>query len=1115
MNLGDMMVRVGANISGFESAMGTVSQRLSAIDRDASKAFSGFDKIGARLTDVGRTLSVALTLPLAAAGVAVTKMAADFDQGMRKVSSLIDDVTEQDFKNLSKQVLQLSRDLGIDAVKATDALYLALSSGIPKDNAVDFLRISSIAAIAGMTDTKVAVDGLTTVLQAYNLDASETRAVSDAMFAAVKIGKLEFPELAASIGIAAGTAKLLGISYQELLAAGATLTNTTGQAIPEAMTMLASAMKALIDPSNEMKELLKKFSTESGVATIKTLGFEVTLQKLWEASGKNVEVFEKAFGRIEGFRAAVGLTGDNAARTAKELEYLGHASDGVGQAQMAANEINKGATRQWEKALAQIKATGIEMGTTLLPAISNLLKASEPLLKMLAGAVDWFAKLSPEIQIAMLAFVSAVAVIGPLTLVLGGLLSAVSAISTAFVSFGGVLTATGLTAGLTALPGMIANISTAITGNMVGALTSGETMLLRMGQAAVVAAAAFAAWKLGQWAYDNIPGVQKLGDALGGLLLKLPGVDALMTAITNRTSGLSAANESAAAAVKSLEAALKRKGIEIDKTGKSADEYAAALTKAAKDNGALSTAATKVTKAVLPQEKAISGAEKALKALKDSAEKAKESYDRIARAFNVGKASAEQLEAAQIKLRKAQDNLDPQKVLERSEKAWQEWADRTDKNITDYIALCVKFNQISKEVEKSATDLALTFGKAAEDMRKEGLKEIKITATLDQRFPQAINDAIRDTRIFKEDLKTLGIEHVRHADTAIAAYERIRDSGKATATELLRAEKAMLDAVLQERRANGEQIAAADLKRLDEVEKKLKIHAGAWEGLGKEVSTIITNFTQDIARSLFEGDMSWGEKVKKMLTSIGEAVVSMFIQPAVKAISEFIAGTLADLLSGKGFGGVLGHLKEIGSSVAGIFGAGANVAGGAINAAGGIAGATAGQLGQIGGIAGSLGSAGSSAGAAAGQAAGAGLSATVGMLTGAASAISGVIGNFQFMAMNKSLDLIEKSTRYTSIGMEYQNKRVDEFWPKLKDIWDYLWTTQIQALNNFTAIMEDNLAFRLVEIRDEVRAVGATLAMAPSAPSIVIQNNTFRDRDDIDYIIEKIGVRVRETGQTI
>lgn len=114
--LGDLLIRVGADIDGFEKSMGDVSKRLNAIDREAQRAFSGFDKIGQRLSGIGASLSAAITLPLAGIGAAATSMAAEFELGLRKVGSLVGGFGDAEFKRLQGQVLDLSRSLGVDAV---------------------------------------------------------------------------------------------------------------------------------------------------------------------------------------------------------------------------------------------------------------------------------------------------------------------------------------------------------------------------------------------------------------------------------------------------------------------------------------------------------------------------------------------------------------------------------------------------------------------------------------------------------------------------------------------------------------------------------------------------------------------------------------------------------------------------------------------------------------------------------------------------------------------------------------------------------------------------------------------------------------------------------------
>lgn len=106
----------------------------------------------------------------------------------------------------------------------------------------------------------------------------------------------------------------------------------------------------------------------------------------------------------------------------------------------------------------------------------------------------------------------------------------------------------------------------------------------------------------------------------------------------------------------------------------------------------------------------------------------------------------------------------------------------------------------------------------------------------------------------------------------------------------------------------------------------------------------------DLLRKLVSGDMSFGETMKKMWQDLAFTCLEKFLKPVKDAITDFIAGTLADLLSGKGLGGVLDSLKGIGSAVGGIFGGG-----------GGAAGTAAGASGSAGSAAGGVGSAASGA----------------------------------------------------------------------------------------------------------------------------------------------------------
>lgn len=184
---------------------------------------------------------------------------------------------------------------------------------------------------------------------------------------------------------------------------------------------------------------------------------------------------------------------------------------------------------------------------------------------------------------------------------------------------------------------------------------------------------------------------------------------------------------------------------------------------------------------------------------------------------------------------------------------------------------------------------------------------------------------------------------------------------------------------------------------LEKVTEEIGKQPEQWDKMGKQISTIVTRFSQDIAKSLWDGDMSWGEKTKSMLKDIGAAVTSAFIEPAMNAITGFITNTIMGALKGA-FDQVGSWLGSLGSKMAGIFG------GGASGAAGGIGGAAGSAGGAAGGV---------------GRAVGGGFTGILGAIGSLGSMVSGIFGNFQMAGMNKTLDLIEWNTRKASLHLEH------------------------------------------------------------------------------------------------
>ncbi len=415
ISAGDVIVKIGGETGGFDRSMDHADARI--------KKSSG--QWQQRMKKVGMAI---MGTVIAIGGVSL-KMAADFDSAMREVNTMLL-LNEEEFQALSADVRQLSKDMGVDAVASAEALYQAISAGVPKENVITFLEIATKAAIAGVTDTTVAVDGLTTVINAYKLPMSEAQKISDVMFTTVKRGKTTFPELAASMSLAMPTAAALGVSYEEVLATVATLTK---QGVPtaQAFTQIRASMVSLLKPTKEMEELIAAAGYETGRTMLEALGYAGTLDALTVAAQGNDAILAKAFGSVEALGVVYGTTGENALMAAEDIDAM---TNSAGAADAAFDEMEKTVSRKFAKVKAQFKDTALTLGTALIPVIARLLEIITP---VIAKVSEWIEK-HPRLSVVILASVGAMGammiVIGPLMKMWGVMLGLIHSNTLALVA---------------------------------------------------------------------------------------------------------------------------------------------------------------------------------------------------------------------------------------------------------------------------------------------------------------------------------------------------------------------------------------------------------------------------------------------------------------------------------------------------------------------------------------------------------------------------------------------------------------------------------------------------------------------------------------------------------
>jgi TP901 family phage tail tape measure protein len=355
------------------------------------------------LGKVHKSLALIGTAAIAGAAAAI-HMAADFETAMSQVATLSPAVAKN-IGGISKQVLELSQVMGVDATKSATALYEAISAGVPAENAIDFLKIATKSAIAGVTDTATSVKGLTTVLNAYKLPASEAEKISDIMFQTVNLGVVRFDELNASMSQVIPMASALGVGFADVGAAVATITK---QGTPAALatTQINAAMVALQRTTPEMDKVLKNLGYTTGTAMLKTLGFQGTMEALRkEADRLGIPLIELT-GRLEGTSAILQLTGKNAEGARADLEAIRGSTGSTGN---AFEIMNKTMNRSLESLQASFGVIMIQIGSKLLPAITPLIVAfSEWLPKAFEAAETAVNKVWPPIETAFKVIVAAI-----------------------------------------------------------------------------------------------------------------------------------------------------------------------------------------------------------------------------------------------------------------------------------------------------------------------------------------------------------------------------------------------------------------------------------------------------------------------------------------------------------------------------------------------------------------------------------------------------------------------------------------------------------------------------------------------------------------------------------
>jgi TP901 family phage tail tape measure protein len=362
------MVKAGASVGALDAKTGAFSK----------KAMMGFGLAGA------------------AAAAFAAKSAESF---MKFETTMVRTVTlagstEEQMKSLSDQILNVAGNLGKSPQELADALYYTESAGIDAAHAMDVVTVAAKASAVGLGDTQVVADSVTSVLNAYGAENITAAHATDVLVAAVRDGKGEADAIAGAIGRVIPVASEMGVSFDQVGAGIAALTQT-GLDANEAVTSLRGIMTSLLNPTTQAGKLLASvgLSAQEVRDSVERDGLLKTLQMLQDQFKGNDEAMGTLFGNVRAQVGVMSLLGKNADDVRKVFNDV---ANSTGSLDEAFGRVSQTSEFKLQQAWATLQTAMVQFGAALAPLVNllaHLARVLAPLAPYLAALALGFGAL--------------------------------------------------------------------------------------------------------------------------------------------------------------------------------------------------------------------------------------------------------------------------------------------------------------------------------------------------------------------------------------------------------------------------------------------------------------------------------------------------------------------------------------------------------------------------------------------------------------------------------------------------------------------------------------------------------------------------------------------------
>ena len=209
-NLSSLNFRLTANIAPFRKGL--------------NKAERSMDRLGRKMQQTGKNMSMKLTAPIAALGAMSFNVFRDFELEMAKVKA-VSGATADEFKLLSDNAKELGRSTVFSAREVAGLQLEFAKLGFTAKQIEGVTEATLNLAQASGSDLARSAEVAGATLRGFGLDVNQTTRVTDVMAKSFASSALDIESFAEGMKNVAPTAKSAGISLEQTTAMMAILAN--------------------------------------------------------------------------------------------------------------------------------------------------------------------------------------------------------------------------------------------------------------------------------------------------------------------------------------------------------------------------------------------------------------------------------------------------------------------------------------------------------------------------------------------------------------------------------------------------------------------------------------------------------------------------------------------------------------------------------------------------------------------------------------------------------------------------------------------------------------------------------------------------------------------------